>query len=941
MSGEKNDISTKGDQLSGGIPTTIRAEGETGREEIKRDGLKLSDEELQALPPRARRYIQHLLRRNERLITGIEAGQAGIFEWNVSDLIHPEMIHTLWHEGMERLFGLPPDSLSEQIAYPQFLERVHPEDREAFTQANFGAIRDPNKKTYDIPYRITRADTGEPRWVWGRGEIERDETGKGTSLIGTIHDVSDRHTAEQYQEQLFENSPIAIAWLDNEDRILRANKAFQELFGYTHQELFGEEINTRIVPQGYEGEASGLSQDVLSSKPIIRETKRCRKDGTMVDVQIVGYPIIINGKQVGIYAMYQHITQSKKEEQELLEEKILTDALVEHMPCATYIVTPKEVGNSKVRETSKISSTQLEQLTGYTKEEWLADPMLWYKIIHPDDQERVLGLVHAINRGEAKDLDEKYRIRPKGSSEYSVWVWNKSKTIKRPNGDLFTYGFMFDITASKKLEEMMAKASSEGRHTEVMRTLTLGLNNDTNNLLQHIRNVVEEIRRNITSVPTVQQGDVLTVKLGQIDHFVDQAHEVIDQLTRIGKPLDLSEAYLEDLSVLLKNILQTPAISQILEQAHIQVKVELPPIPPARLDPQSFGLALHNIILNACESMQRQRQSGDTSALILKVQGVMTDTSLQIRIQDNGTGVAKAYWDQIFDPYFTTSQSSGTLGKGFGLHLARDAVQSHRGTLAVESSETQGTVDTELLRRADLAMRGEQCSIPMPNRGTVMALSVPFVEGVKAKPVLAVKERKLVNGRPVIAMVDDDTDILHMNQLFLAMPAENCQLAQDGLPALRNLILQALKPDGLLPHIVITDNMMFDVHGVELMVLISKLFSGDPVQVGAVVAIACKSTNLEDFITSLRTIMPQLAQAKNGDFQPRLLDALMRAGLHPGLQPDMILVTGNRPSELISQARTNGACGRIEGLAKPFSPKTFQNLVASMVQTPPELAPVR
>jgi len=120
---------------------------------------------------------------------------------------------------------------------------------------------------------------------------------------------------------LFDNSPIAIASLDDKDKIAFTNESFSNLFGYYLEEIKGKSINDIIVPLELKEEAKRYSDQTHEGRQINKESYRRRKDGTLVYVQIVGVPVIINEKTVGIYKMYVDLTQRKISEEELIKAK--------------------------------------------------------------------------------------------------------------------------------------------------------------------------------------------------------------------------------------------------------------------------------------------------------------------------------------------------------------------------------------------------------------------------------------------------------------------------------------------------------------------------------------------------------------------------------------------------------------------------------------------
>jgi PAS domain S-box-containing protein len=120
-----------------------------------------------------------------------------------------------------------------------------------------------------------------------------------------------------YFQQLFDNSPDAIACLDITDRFVSVNKGFEALFGYSPEEIQGWFINDTIIPEDRIDEAAVLSQARFRNEMVRAETVRKRKDGSLVDVSVVGYPIRFGDKTVGAYAIYTDITERKRAEKKL------------------------------------------------------------------------------------------------------------------------------------------------------------------------------------------------------------------------------------------------------------------------------------------------------------------------------------------------------------------------------------------------------------------------------------------------------------------------------------------------------------------------------------------------------------------------------------------------------------------------------------------------
>jgi two-component system cell cycle sensor histidine kinase/response regulator CckA len=123
-------------------------------------------------------------------------------------------------------------------------------------------------------------------------------------------------TVEQaYFEQIIENAPEAISIIDEEVRILRTNAEFTRLFGFRAEEVAGKRLDHLIVPPDRYAETAWIAETIKTQSKISLETRRQRKDGSLVEVLLSTSPVLINGKRVGAYASYRDITEQKRAEE--------------------------------------------------------------------------------------------------------------------------------------------------------------------------------------------------------------------------------------------------------------------------------------------------------------------------------------------------------------------------------------------------------------------------------------------------------------------------------------------------------------------------------------------------------------------------------------------------------------------------------------------------
>ncbi|MFC1563725.1 PAS domain S-box protein [candidate division KSB1 bacterium] len=94
------------------------------------------------------------------------------------------------------------------------------------------------------------------------------------------------------------------------------NEEFTNMFGYHFEEAVGKKTSEVIAPGSLSDEAEEFAKLVSEEGILNVETKRRHKDGHLIDVSILASPIIHEGKQMVIYAIYRDITEKKKSEEE-------------------------------------------------------------------------------------------------------------------------------------------------------------------------------------------------------------------------------------------------------------------------------------------------------------------------------------------------------------------------------------------------------------------------------------------------------------------------------------------------------------------------------------------------------------------------------------------------------------------------------------------------
>ncbi len=113
----------------------------------------------------------------------------------------------------------------------------------------------------------------------------------------------------QYFEELVRNSPVAVVTLDTGHRVVSCNPAFERLYGYAEAEVRGRDLDALITTPEMRAEAEAYTRQALDAHPVQVLSRRCRKDGTVVDVEVLGVPVVVDGTRVGLMALYHDVTE--------------------------------------------------------------------------------------------------------------------------------------------------------------------------------------------------------------------------------------------------------------------------------------------------------------------------------------------------------------------------------------------------------------------------------------------------------------------------------------------------------------------------------------------------------------------------------------------------------------------------------------------------------
>ena len=309
----------------------------------------------------------------------------------------------------------------------------------------------------------------------------KDENKSKKQLIGELDRLRQCHTqletdskgvAEALRESeasmkgILKAAPIGIGLVHN--RVLGwVSDHVNEMLGYSGEELIGKSARV-LYENDDEFELVGREkyQEIRERGVGAIETRWKRKDGRLIDVHLRSTPVDPTDLAQGILFTALDVSESRYAQRALSESekryRRITEAITD------YIFTVKVVEGHPA-ETHH--GPTCEAVTGFTSEEFNADPFLWIRMVPAEDQDIVRAQAsEALSGGDPGPIE--HRIKRKDGQ--IRWVSNSLVPTSDGQGNLVSYdGLLRDITNRKIAEETLRE--SEERYRHLVETMNEGL----------------------------------------------------------------------------------------------------------------------------------------------------------------------------------------------------------------------------------------------------------------------------------------------------------------------------------------------------------------------------------------------------------------------------------------------------------------------------------
>lgn len=481
-----------------------------------------------------------------------------------------------------------------------------------------------------------------------------------SGLIGSSALVSKRlaesdNNLQDIKAALDESSIVAMT--DAQGTITYVNDKFVEISKYLREELIGQ--NHRILNSGYHSKDffKNLWKTIGNGEVWKGEIRNKAKDGSFywVDTTIVPF-LNSKGRPYQYVSIRTDISDRKESEQKL------RDTLKEIKDIKFALDQSSIVAFTDARGIITRVNDKFCEISKYSREDIIGkDHSILNSGYH--SKQFFKNLWRTIGSGQVW----KGEIRNKAKDGSYYWVDTTIVPFMDDNGKPYQYlAIRNDITERKRTEEILNRQDK----LAAVGQLAAGVAHEIRNPLTSMKGYAEFL---LEDENDEQRREFVEIILDEIN----RVNDIVEDFMVLAKPkaVDLKE---KNIIPIIKNVLSLLEFEA--RKKHVRMHFEAnEEIIQIECDEDRLKQVFLNFVKNGIEAMPN---GGD-----ITVRVNVTDEQVQVAIQDTGVGIPEEKLKKIGEPFYTTKKN----GNGLGLMVSYKIIESHNGTVYIESELNKGT----------------------------------------------------------------------------------------------------------------------------------------------------------------------------------------------------------------------------------------------------------
>ena len=491
--------------------------------------------------------------------------------------------------------------------------------------------------------------------------------------------MAERPTLEEtiaLLEATLEATHDGILVSDLDRRIIRYNRQYMKMFGFTADQLDGERVDVivaRVIELLEDPAAMTARSNALLADPALEQLDILRfKDGRIYQRFVA--PHRIGSRIIGRVASFRDIGESVRAAEAVAQHHAFLEKAQEVAHIGSWV--------AEIDGSNRLGwSTESHRIFGVPVGQFAGTSGAFFELVQGDDRPAVRAATDAAIAG-VKPYDVEHRIlRREGTTR---WVHEKADILRDADGRAVRMvGTVQDITDRRLLEEQLRQAQK----MEAIGRLAGGIAHDLNNALTAIAGYAE------LALGEVDATHPARTDVEEIRRAAERAGSVTRQLLAFSRK-ELLEPRVFSLSDTVVNIARM--IGRLLGPDVEVHTAAAPGLPPILGDPGQVEQALINLAVNARDAMPL----GGRLDLFTSIEDVDEAFArshvpmapgrwVVLRVSDTGHGMSNETQVRIFEPFFTTKDVG--KGTGLGLSMVYGTLKQIGGFIFVDSQLDRGT----------------------------------------------------------------------------------------------------------------------------------------------------------------------------------------------------------------------------------------------------------
>lgn len=453
------------------------------------------------------------------------------------------------------------------------------------------------------------------------------------------------------------------------DGIIRSwNAGAERIFGYSESEAAGQPITLIIPPELHQEERSILERLRRGERIEHYETVRVAKDGRRLDISLTISPLRnSDGNFIGASKVARDITERKRAELALREQKAKLETLLETVPVGVIIAHDTECrkvsGNRAAAKLLRVPPDSNLSTSAPPGEQPSHLRILKQgQVMPPEDLP-----VQRAARGASVRAEEVDYVFDDGSVVHTLV---SAQPLYDSDGYLQgAVGSILDVTDLKNAETALKDA--DRRKDEFLATLAHELRNP----LAPLSNALQVVR--MSGDMNASMGELRDVMERQVSHLTRLVNDLME-VSRISRgKIELRREPVE-LSAVIRTAIE---ISQpLIDEARHRLTVT---VPPEAIFVDADHVRLSQVLTNLLTNAAKYMEAGGLIELAVRPD----DREAVISVRDTGLGIPREMLPRVFEMFaqmdHTRSREQG--GLGIGLALAKHLIEMHGGQIEARS----------------------------------------------------------------------------------------------------------------------------------------------------------------------------------------------------------------------------------------------------------------